>query len=104
MRMSPHAWERWRQRHPDLDPEAEFAAARRPGKRLRLLLSGPPPLVPSKLRDDNRVFLVTSSGVVFVVAPDGVVVTVMRLGEAKRRARAKAKARQRRDSSQSKSG
>lgn len=86
--MTKHAWERWRQRHPDLDPHVEFARARRAGKRLRLLLHGPEPVLPDPRRCYDRSYLITSSGVVFVVSSDGVVVTVLRLSEAKRRARA----------------
>lgn len=86
--MTPHAWQRWRERHPDLDPAAEFACARRAGKRLRLLLQGPQPALDAEW-DFTRQYLITDSGVVFVVSPsDQVVVTVLRLAEAKRRARA----------------
>lgn len=84
MRMSRHAQERWRERHPTLDPATEFASARRAGKRLRLLLAGR-----HQEGDPVRHYLLTTNGVVFIVSESGVVITVLRLAEAKRRARAR---------------
>lgn len=86
--MTPHAWQRWRERHPTLDPAEEFARARRAGKRLRLLLQGPQPAIGDGW-DFTRQYMITDAGVVFVISPaDQVVITVLQLSEAKRRARA----------------
>lgn len=87
MRMTHHAWERWRERHPSLDLHTELAAARRPSKRLRTLLELPTQAVPDRVRQ-HRQYLITRSGVVFVLDKEDVVLTVLRLAEAKRRARA----------------
>lgn len=81
MRMTPHAMQRWGERHPTLELEHELATARRVGKRLRALLLIRHP--------GDRHFMVTPNGVLFVVSmPKRVVITVLVLSEAKRRARA----------------
>src|SRR5690606_14286495 len=87
VRFSRHALERWWERHPTLDIEAELASAKRPSKRLRHLLEVPGQVVPEHLRERRR-YLVTTNGVVFVLGEDDVVITVLRLGEAARRAKA----------------
>lgn len=87
MKITLHAWQRWKERHPHLDIREELAAARRPSKRLRQLLAYG--------RHDNadRQYFVTPNGVVFVVSRDRRVITVLRLYEARRRARRIIKAR-----------
>ena len=87
MKVSQHAWQRWKERHPHLDIREELAAARRPSKRLRQLLTYG--------RHDNadRQYFVTPDGVVFVVSKNWCVITVLRLYDARRRARRIIKAR-----------
>ena len=87
MKITKHALQRWRERHPLLDIREELAAARRPSKRLRTLLELPTQTVPDRVRQRRR-YLITRSGVVFVLNDERVVLTVLRLAEAKRRARA----------------
>lgn len=87
MRITLHAKARWQERHPTLDLHTELATARRPSKRLRSLLALPTLAVPDTVRETRR-YLVTASGVVFVLDKEDVVLTVLHLGEAKRRARA----------------
>jgi len=86
VRITNHAKKRWQERHPSLDMHSELAAARRPSKRLRCLLELPTHAVPTRLRASRR-YLITDNDVVFVLDAANVVLTVLRLGEAKRRAR-----------------
>ena len=75
-------------RYPPYSEEREeLAAARRPSKRLRQLLTYG--------RHDNadRQYFVTPNGVVFVVSKNWCVITVLRLYDARRRARRIIKAR-----------
>jgi len=87
VKITNHARKRWQERHPSLDLHAELAAARRPSKRLRCLLELPTHAVPTKLRASRR-YLITDNDVMFVLDGANVVLTVLRLGEAKRRAKA----------------
>lgn len=86
MKITNHAAKRWRERHPSLNIHAELAAARRPSKRLRYLLELPTRAVPAGLREFRR-YLITKNDVVFVLDANDAVLTVLKLGEAKRRAR-----------------
>lgn len=81
MKVTHHAWCRWEQRHPHLDMATEFARARRASKRLTQLLTGH--REPGSVR-----YLVTDHDVLFVVGDGHVVVTVLSLCAARRRARA----------------
>ncbi|MNM72821.1 hypothetical protein D3C81_845230 [compost metagenome] len=87
--MSRHALQRWRERHPGLDPEVEFRSARTPSKRVRRLLLNHDPTYNLNPWHSRRYYLVSPNGVVFVVGLDETVVTVMCLANLRRRARAK---------------
>lgn len=87
MKISLHAWQRWKERHPHLNIRDELAAARRPSKRLRQLLAY------GRHDGGEKQYLVTANGVVFVVSKDWCVITVLRLYDARRRARKIIKAR-----------
>jgi len=63
-----------------------LAAARRPSKRLNQLLAVSSLRVPKEERLPRR-YLITDNDVVFVLGVEDVIITVMRLSEAKRRAR-----------------
>jgi hypothetical protein len=82
MNWSTHARMRWMQRAGGLDPDAELAEARRPSKRLRRVLDESCNRVAASDRD----YLVSPSGMVFVIG-DATVVTVFSACEAKRRQR-----------------
>lgn len=86
MRITQHALRRWQERHPLLDIREELANAKRPSKRLRTLLELPTRVVPDRVRQ-QRLYLITRNDVVFVLNDERVVLTVLRLAEAKRRAR-----------------
>lgn len=98
MRVTNHALERWRERHPCLSLREELAAARRPSKRVRYLLAYPATVVPSRHREPRR-YLITDNDVVFVLDADDTVVTVLKLREAKRRAKAMQRERRAKDAS-----
>lgn len=87
MIFSHHAHQRWAERCAGLDMKSELAGAKAPGKRLRLLLEGPAPVVPRKGYRYAK-YLIGPSGVVFVMTTDlAMVVTVFHVAECKRRAR-----------------
>lgn len=78
--VSKHAQMRWRERFPELDMQAEFAAAKRPGKNQRRKIREQLPRRSKQVRAfHGRYYLVSPHDVVFVVAPPEVIVTVFPL-------------------------
>jgi hypothetical protein len=90
MKMSAHAWVRWAERFPDRSPYREFAQAFRPSKRLLRLLNesnyAPRRRIKGKMPGcDRRSYMISPSGVVFVVADDDVVITAFSMDSVRHR-------------------
>lgn len=93
MKLTIHAKDRWELRCSHLDPTTELATARPITKRLRNMLRDPSWDPKSstyhpreKLPQEKRYFI-TANGILLVVAYGNLVVTVIPVGQAKRRAR-----------------
>lgn len=78
-----HAIQRWAERFPELDPDYELMQARtfRGRKLIQLRKACPAHKEKVSVWFNGNYYLLSQSGVVFVMAPPRVVVTVMRLHE-----------------------
>ena len=85
-KFSDHATQRWQERCAGLDPESEFATARRPGSIIRRRIREGCPGHAHLLRDRQYRgfwYLVSRHRVVFVIGSNDVVITVWRLQPSK---------------------